>query len=359
MSFTALHSDFVLPAAGWYEDDTIPWTTPIAPFAHATTRAVEPFAESKSDWDFHCLFTKALQERARVRGMPGFDDRSGRFRSLEDIYERFTFQGRFAEGRSEALAEEAMALADNMGGASWQELKQKGFVRYAGVGSGYMNLGNASEIEPDETLTANTWHTEKKQPWPTLTRRMQFYIDHELYFELGEELPVHKNNPPIGGDYPLQMTSGHTRWSVHAAWRDEANLLRLQRGVPTLVIGAEDASARGIADGEAVRVFNDMGAFELQAKISPTVRPGQVIVYHSWEPFQFAGHRSQQAITPNPFNPIQLAGGYFHLQPRMAVGTPGPSDRGTRVDVVKRGSGDVVESSTTSRCRGRIGTGAA
>ena len=336
MSFTALHIDFVLPAAGYYEDDSIPWTTPIAPFAHATTRAVPPLAESKSDWDFHCLFAKALQERAGERGMRGFKDRSGEERSLEDIYERFTFQGRFAEGGSEALAAEAVSLANNLGDVGWETLKNDGFQRYSGLGSGYLNIGNATEIEPFETITANTWHTEDKHPWPTLTRRMQFYIDHDFYFELGEELPVHKQNPAIGGDFPLQMTSGHTRWSVHAAWRDDINMLRLQRGVPTLTIGVEDARARGIEDGDSVRVFNDLGSFDVQAKRSPAVRPGQVIVYHAWEPYQFAAHRSQQAITPNPFNPIQLAGGYFHLQPRMAVGTPGPSDRGTRVEVAKR-----------------------
>jgi anaerobic selenocysteine-containing dehydrogenase len=112
--------------------------------------------------------------------------------------------------------------------------------------------------------------------------------------------------------------------------------MRLQRGVPTLVIGVEDASARGIEDGDTVRVYNDVSTFDVQAKTSPAVRPGQVIVYHAWEPYQFSEHRSQQVLTPNPFNPIQLAGGYFHLQPRMAVGTPGPSDRGTRVEVEKR-----------------------
>jgi nitrate reductase alpha subunit len=129
------------------------------------------------------------------------------------------------------------------------------------------------------------------------------------------------------------MTSGHTRWSIHAAWRDEVNLLRLQRGEPTLSIGVEDARARGIQDGARLRVFNDIGSFVVQAKVSSSVRPGQVIVYHAWEPFQFEGHSSQQVLTPSPINPIQLAGGYFHLQPRMAVGTPGPSDRGTRVEI--------------------------
>jgi anaerobic selenocysteine-containing dehydrogenase len=112
-------------------------------------------------------------------------------------------------------------------------------------------------------------------------------------------------------------------------------LLRLQRGEPTVTLSPQDASVRNVEDGDSVRVFNNQGDFELQARISDSVRPGQVIVYHAWEPYQFKGHRSQQSLTPNPINPIQLAGGYFHLQPRLATGTPGASDRGTRVDVVK------------------------
>ena len=147
------------------------------------------------------------------------------------------------------------------------------------------------------------------------------------------ELPIHKDLPHIGGNYPLQMTSGHTRWSIHTSWRDEATLLRLERGEPLLVIGPGDARARGIADGDRVRVHNDIDSFESRARVSTTMRPGQVLFYHGWEPFQFKNHKSQQALTPNPMKPIQLAGGYFHIQPRLAVGTPGASDRGTRVEV--------------------------
>jgi DMSO reductase family type II enzyme molybdopterin subunit len=332
-SHTALHSDYVLPAAAWYESDEVPWTTPISPFAHATTRVVEPLGEARSDWEFQCLFMKAVQERAIERGIRTFKDRAGEDRRLDRVYDDLTFGRRYTERNPEGFLEELLSIATNLDGISWSELKQKGFARYTAVGTGYLNLGNATDIEPDATITANTWHTEKKRPWPTLTRRMQFYIDHEFYLELGEELPIHKDMPAIGGDYPLQMTSGHTRWSIHAAWRDDANLLRLQRGGPVVFIGPGDARAREIEDGDRVRVHNDVDAFELRARVSPAVRPGQVIVYHAWEPFQFTGHKSQQALTPNPINPIQLAGGYFHLQPRLAVGTPGASDRGTRVDV--------------------------
>ncbi len=335
MSFTAMHSDYVFPAAGYYEQDTVPWTTPITPFVQATTRAVEPLGESVTDWEFHCLYTKALEKRARERGISIYKDRHGEERHLDEVYQKFTFGERFTENNEKDLWAEALKMADNVGDVTWEELEKTGYARYTSMGNSFIGLGNATDIKENETITANTWHVDKKHPWPTLTRRMQFYIDHPFYLELGEALPVHKDNPKLGGDYPLQMTSGHTRWSIHATWRDEEKLLRLQRGGPVAHINIEDAWNRGISDGDKLQVYNDLESFELQARISASVRPGQVIVYHAWEPYQFKDHKSQQAATPSPINPIQLAGGQLHLQPRLMVGTPGVSDRGTRAEIKK------------------------
>jgi DMSO reductase family type II enzyme molybdopterin subunit len=332
MSNTALHSDWVLPAAGWYEKDDITWATPIAPFAHATTRAVEPLGESLTDWEFHCRLVKRIQERAAERGVPTFRDRAGEERRLDRVYDDMTFGRRFTEESTEALLDELLQVSSNLGGVTWRELEERGFARYTELGMSFANIGNATDIAPGETITANTWHTEKKVPWPTDTRRIQFYIDNDFYLELGEELPVHKDDPPIGGNHPLRMTGGHTRWSIHAAWRDEAHLLRLQRGGPVVYVSPRDAAARGVADGDRVRLRNDVGAFELEAKLAPSVRPGQVVVYHGWEPFQFPDGRSHQTVLPSPINPIQLAGG-GHLQPMMIVGEPGLCDRGTRVEL--------------------------
>jgi DMSO reductase family type II enzyme molybdopterin subunit len=333
MSNTALHSDFVLPAAAWYEKDDITWATTLTPFTQVVTRAAEPLSDSRPDWEFHCLLLKEIQRIATERGIRSFRDRAGRARRLDRVYDRFTFGGRYTESNVEEFLEEILAATTNLDGIGWEELKDKGFHRFTEIGSGYLNVGNATDISTGETITANTWHTEKKQPWPTLTRRMQFYIDHEFYMELGEELPVHKDNPAIGGAYPLQMTGGHTRWSIHASWRDQKHMLQLSRGVPHVYVGLEDAAERGIVDGDEVRVFNDIGSFELQAKVSPALRPGQVVVYHAWEPYQFRGRRSHASVTPSPINPLSLAGGYFHLQPRPAVGTPGSVDRATRVEL--------------------------
>jgi DMSO reductase family type II enzyme molybdopterin subunit len=335
VSTTGMYSDYILPAAGYYEKDDLTWGTPIAPFAHATTKAVDPLGESKHEWDFHCLLLKTLQAQATAKGQLTYRDRGGAERRLDRVYDDFTFGNRYAEGDSDRLMNDMVGLATNLKGTNWEQLKEKGYARYTSLGMGMIGIGNATDIKPDETITAHTWHTEQKMVWPTLTRRMQFYIDHELYFELGEELPVHKDNPPIGGNYPLQMTGGHARWSIHTMWRSDPRLLRLQRGEPLIYMSATDAQARGIRDGERVKAYNDIGSFELQAKVSPSLRPGQVVVYHAWEPFQFAGQRSHQVAIPSPINPIQLAGGYFHLQPMPIAGEPGQNDRGTRLEVEK------------------------
>ena len=333
MSNTALHSDYILPAAGWYEKDDICWGSPVAPYCHITSRAVEPLGNSRTDWEIHCLLLKKLQQRAIERGIHEFADRSGEKRRLDIIYDEFTFNGRFTENNTEEVLEALLDMATNVGDVSWKELKKKGYVRYTGVGTGVMQSGHASDFGPNETITANTRQTQKKQPWPTHTRRMQFYIDHDLYFELDRVLPSHKDQPKVGGDYPLQMTGGHTRWSIHSSWRDDPNMLRLQRGEPEIFLSDGDSGARGIEDGDRVRVFNDLGSFEVIAKVSPSVRPGQLIAYHAWEPFQFKQRRSHQSVIVSPMNPIDLAGDYFQLDATMLMGQPGGNDRGTRVDV--------------------------
>ena len=332
MSTTALYSDYVLPAAAYYETNDIIFATPLAPYVQATTQAVEPIADSKTDWAFFCHFFKKIQERAIARDQTTFTDRSGKTRSLERVYEEFTFNRHYESEGEEALLSSLLNANTNVKGATWDSLKKEGHARFTGIGN---TLAMATDIEPDETITACTWHTEHKMPWPTLTRRMQFYIDHELFFELGEQYPVHKDNPPIGGDYPLQMTGGHARWSIHSIWRDHDLLLRLQRGEPAIFVSQEDAKARGLTDGDRVLVKNDVGSFKALAKITPGIRPGQTVVYHAWEPFQFEDRNSFQSVIASPMNPIQMVGGYSHLQPRPAIGQPGMNDRGARVEIVK------------------------
>jgi DMSO reductase family type II enzyme molybdopterin subunit len=334
MTSSAMASDYVLPAAGWYEKNEHKWGTPLMPYLHAGSKAVS-FQEAKPDWEVCALLAKAIQARAISRGITSFKDRHGDERPLQSLYDDFTMNGTYTENDDEKVAADLVQLSSNLTGVDWEQLKKKGYARFTGIGRSGVSIGNACDIKPDDTVSPFQYHVEGKEPWPTLTRRIQFYIDHPFYLELGETLPVHKDPPKAGGDYPLTLSGGHTRWSIHSAWRDDARMLRLQRGRPIMYISIPDAKDRGIADGEEVEVRNDIDSFRIHAKLSPSLRPGQLIIYHAWENYQFTQGKGFQNLIPSPINPVELAGGEGHLRPIQICMQPSQNDRDTRVEVAR------------------------
>jgi len=219
-----------------------------------------------------------------------------------------------------------------VGNVSWDEAVTKGAVPIKKLPDFRTHTNFCSEWEPGDTVYSGQWFTELKQPWPTLTGRQQFYLDHEWFLAASEHLPIHKEPPKIGGDYPMRLTGGHTRWSIHSTWRDEKHLLQLQRGEPSGWIGVEDAKRRGIEDGDRIRIFNDEGSFQVIAKISPSVQPGQVIVYHAWEPLQFKDWKSMQEPVPSTWKSLHLAE-YGQLHYRFLYAGPHHAPRATAVEV--------------------------
>ena len=198
-----------------------------------------------------------------------------------------------------------------------------------------MALAQASDLRPDETHSPFRWQTEKKEPFPTLTRRAQFYIDHPWFLEAGEELPVHKSAPKQGGDYPLEITSGHPRWSANSMNSTNRILLQTIRGEPVAHINDGDAAARGIENGQDMRVFNDCAEIVVQARVTPAVQPGQMIMYNGFEPYQFKNWRDFSNVEPGMVKWLHLAGGYGHLRYRALHWQPVPIDRAVRVDVAR------------------------
>jgi nitrate reductase alpha subunit len=339
MSATALYSDYVLPACGWYErNSTATVMTTHSPWVQVNNRAVEPLYESLSDWTIFVRLAEKLAERARARGVLTFLDKDGKERRFDRPLDVVTAGGLYTEDDDEGVARDAFLNANNVEPLTWDEFKERGFAAYTGLGNSIRAVGNACDVQINEPIVPLTWHTEKKQPYPTLTRRIQFYIDHEWYLELGEALPTHKDCPTAGGSYPLQVTGGHARWSVQSNWIDDRVILSLQRGEPAMFMNDHDAATRGIRDADYVEVFNDVGRFRVQAAVSPAVRPGQVIVYHAWENHQFQGWRHFKSVMASPLNPVELVGGYGHIQPDPIAFAPGVSDRDTRVEVVKAGT---------------------
>jgi nitrate reductase alpha subunit len=153
-------------------------------------------------------------------------------------------------------------------------------------------------------------------------------MDHDWYLEFGEALPVQKEDPKAGGDYPLRLTGGHARWSVHSNHVDDRLLLRLQRGEPLIFVSAQDAKARQIRDGDVVEARNDVSSFQTMAAVSPAVMPGQVVMYHAWENHQFNGWRHLRMSWHRRSIRWSLPAGIITVQPTSDTFYPGYSDRG-------------------------------
>ncbi len=341
MSATALYSDLVLPAATWYEGTAVLLTArPVTPFLHVNEQAVEPLYEARTEWEMFVMLARKVEEQAKRRGIPSFRDALGTERRFDQLVDKITARGLYPEDGTEDLARDIYYNAANVEVMDWEEFKQRGIAPFTGIGNvgGPMgSLGNACDLKQGEPMVPLVWHTEKKQPYPTLTRRIQFYIDHEWFLELGEALPTHKDSPRAGGDYPVHLMGGHARWSVHSDWIDDAMILRLQRGQPVAFMSQKDARARDIQDGDEVEVYNDLYSFRIHAAVSPSIRPGEAIVYHPWINYQFPGWRHFKGVMPSPMNPTSLAGssGESHQKARADAFHPGNNDRDTRVEIKK------------------------
>jgi anaerobic selenocysteine-containing dehydrogenase len=95
-------------------------------------------------------------------------------------------------------------------------------------------------------------------------------------------LPVHKVDK--ASPYPLALSFGRTLTNFHAFY-DEGKALPLlpkHNPAPQLWISRVDADARQLANGEAIRISNERGAFSAKACITDDVPPGVVWIRDGW-----------------------------------------------------------------------------
>ena len=93
------------------------------------------------------------------------------------------------------------------------------------------------------------------------------------------------------GKYPLQLVSPHPRFSFHTmgdskeSWLNEVKDHRVLHddghSYWVIRVNARDAAARGIAEDDLVRAFNDRGSVILSAHLTERLAPGTVHSYES------------------------------------------------------------------------------
>ncbi len=160
----------------------------------------------------------------------------------------------------EDICRTALASAQpRMQGIDWDELKRAGWQRLA-VPERFAPFAEGG--------------------FPTPSGKCEFYSA-ALEAQGLDPLPFY--NPPAEGAAPgeLQFLSPPARNFLNSSF---AHLKRFRdlEGEPRLEMHSADADARGIRDGDAVRVFNARGSLRLRARVNDQPRRGVVVAPSVW-----------------------------------------------------------------------------
>ncbi|MEO8716441.1 MAG: molybdopterin-dependent oxidoreductase [Acetobacteraceae bacterium] len=232
---TARHADIVLPATTFWERNDVhtPWSG-AGHYAIFMRQAIEPMYECRDDIDI-------FGELAGRVGIEGYNDKTELewLRELTgdavDDFDSFMDQGvaRFP------APEDAVAFAREIRDPARHEFSTP-----------------SGKIEVFSTTLA-------AKPDP---------------YGLGHIPPIPTWIPlaPVDDRYPLRLCTPKSRARTHSIHGNQPGLARVD---PDGVwINPDDATARGIANGEPVRVFNAHGATILPAQVTDRIAPGVVSI---------------------------------------------------------------------------------
>lgn len=208
-----------------------------------------PATTQLEHWDIHTSYghTDVLLNRPAIA--PRGEARSNAW-VFRELARRMGFDDPCFRDDDEALCRQAFAP----GAIDWAALETQGF---------------ASVPLPEAPYA--------KGGFPTPSGRVEFFSE-RLAAQGLDGLPDHlPNHEPAGSSsaFPLAMISPPARNFLNSSFVNVKSLRAIE-GEPLLEIHADDAAARGIADGAMVRVFNGRGEHHCRAEVSRRARPGVV-----------------------------------------------------------------------------------
>ena len=170
-----------------------------------------------------------------------------------------------------------------------------------------MGFDDALFHESDEQLASQVfvgvdWESLKRRGWqklampdapfaqggfPTPSGKCEFYSAQMLADGL-DPLPAYiapyeskASNPALAARYPLAMISPPARNFLNSTFVNVTSL-RATEGEPTLDMHPADCAARGVVEGDMVRIFNDRGSFVARARVTDKARQGLVVALSIW-----------------------------------------------------------------------------
>ena len=235
MTATAKYADILLPTSTYVERDDIALGVGMA-YIGFQRKIIEPLGESKPQNEI----AKALAARM---GITAYDEET-------------------EESRLRGLAEAA-------GIPDYDAFKDKG-VHWIERSKPYVAF--KEQIEDPEN-----------KPFPTPSGKIEIYS--QRIADMGNPLlpPIPKYietwespNDPLAQKYPIQLITNHARGRSNAQF---STLPWLKELFPQAVfVSAIDASARGISNGDMVRVFNDRGETITPAQVTKRIMPSVALL---------------------------------------------------------------------------------
>ncbi len=248
MTDTARHADVVLPATTQLEhlDLIFSWGHH---YYTLSEPAIEPLGEAKPNTEIFRLIAARM----------GLGDPC------------------FSESDSSLL--EAL-LEGAPGGITLEELRSRGFAKVDG-GWGPAPHANGGFGTADGRLTLSTrWLDDAG-------------IDPLPHYDP----PAEVADAELAARFPLAMITPKTHLFLNSTFANQ----RRQHGAqpePFVVLHPDDASARGLGEGDRTRVWNDRGSFVCPARISDDARPGVLVAPMGWWSGDYEDGVSAQATTP-------------------------------------------------------------
>jgi trimethylamine-N-oxide reductase (cytochrome c) len=250
---TARHADIVLPANTSYERNDIEQGGSYSLRLMTPMRkAIEPLYESRSDFDIFNAISKKLGYG------DGFDDGKYEMEWIEGFYDAALTQAKarridmpdfdtFWNGDQPLVFEPDDA---GLNFVRYADYREEPLLEPLGTPSGKIELFSRA-IE--------AMGYDDCPPHPTWMEPIEW---------LGQD----------GAKYPLHLDTAHPKYRLHSQL-NSSSVLRDKytvQGREPVWINPADAEARGIADGDIVRVFNDRGAVLAGVVVTDRLRPGVV-----------------------------------------------------------------------------------
>lgn len=252
MTPSAKFADILLPADNYMEREDIvaPWT--YGDYLLYMNKAVDTVFECRNGYDW----------------VTDLADKLG-------LKEQFT-EGRTLEDWLRYIVDETRKNHPEF--PTYEEFKQKGYYQWQ-----YPEPAIAFKKQIEDPAN---------NPFPTPSGKIEIFSERLWKMNNPKEIPaIPKYVPswegpqdPLREKYPLQCITPHYRRRSHSTfdnvpWMEEVAL-------QVVWINPIDAQARGIKDGDKVKVFNDRGTMILPAKVTQRVMPGVVAVPQGawWSP---------------------------------------------------------------------------